>query len=793
MRKIKKGINVFFTLLLISFLFIFFYSIFYLKNLYNNLPQIKLQKQYNSDYTSYLLNNDDNIVKTINNSIDYIIEYEDLADDFVNALISIEDASFFNHQGYDLKRITSSLFNNLRAGEITAGASTLTQQLVKNIALNNEQSYDRKLKEAMLAYQLEQEYTKEEILTYYANNVSFEGTRNGINYASYRFFNKPINEVTLPEAAMLAALVKSPTLYNPYKYPVKCNERKNLVLDAMYNNGYISKNEAEIAKKITIEELLKKNNDANIAYDYQAYLDIVYQEINEITGLDPYTTPMKVHTYLNEELQRMFDTIQKNEDIDIKFDNDDEQNIGGAVIDNKNGGIIAALGGREYEGEKLYNHAYDMRQQPASSIKPVLSYALAYQHLNWSSAHVLNDVPIKYKGTDINVNNVDGQYLGEILIEDAIGYSRNTTAVKTLEEVADVIGMKGITDYLSKINILDVEPELVNYSYALGGMYNGVSPIQLSGAYAMIANYGIYTQPTTIKYIELLDGSNTIYDNTKESIRVIEEDSAFLIANSLINVIDKNYWGIGSVKVNNVKIGGKTGTSSFDSSLARKLNYPSNANKDIWFAGFSKDYSMAIWTGFDKFEEGKNNYFKPSGDLRTRIPRNIFKKVMEKIAARDVSFPIPNNITTQTIIKGIYPYLLPPDYIDNKFLITAYFKKNYLPSKTFETPLLPNLNKVDVFYYDNRAEIHFPLVTEDIYSQFKYGRSIFSLEEIIGKPLYCLEVTINGVTQTYSSTTNIIEIPYDLFNEYTIDAYYSYEKVLSIKSNYYRTYLQIWE
>ncbi len=585
----KRLINKILNFILISFSLLIIIISLIVYNEIHDLDNIKLKELKNIPTTSYIYSNDDILVKEINDNFEYYITYDDLSDDFINALISIEDNNFFNHDGYDFKRIISSFISNIKNKKITQGASTITQQLVKNITLDNSKNYNRKIKEIYLANKLEKDYSKEEIITYYCNIVSFEGTKNGVNYAAYRFFNKPIKNVNLAEAALLAGLVKSPTIYNPIKNPTNAFERKNLVLKAMYNNNYISKEEYEANKNLSIENMLKEKERNNTTFTYQAYIDVLYEDLNKYFNLSPYDKPIEIHTYLNKELQLIIDNIQKNSDSEIKF-NDDLLNIGGAVINNESGAIEGVIGGRNYNGERLYNHATNLKAQPASTIKPILSYSLAYEYLDWCSMHTLNDSLSYYPNSNILINNVDNNYLGEITIEEAIGYSRNTTAVNTLNELINKIGKDKITDYLSNLNLLDCPKDEFTYSYALGGFKYGVSPLSLASAYSMIANYGVYKTPITIKYVLDLSTNKKIYPNL-ETKRLLNENSAFLINNTLRNVINNNYWNIALCKPLNVQVGAKTGTSNFDENFKKKMNYPLKASKDIWIAGFSKDYS----------------------------------------------------------------------------------------------------------------------------------------------------------------------------------------------------------
>ena len=711
----------------------------------------------------------------MNNNFKHYVTYDDLSDDFINALISIEDNNFFNHEGYDLKRIFSSLLSNIKSKKIVQGASTITQQLVKNIALDNSKQLNRKIKEIYLAQQLEKDYTKEEIFTYYCNIISFEGTKSGVNYAAYRFFNKHIKDVNIAEAALLAGLVKSPTIYNPYKNEKNAFNRKNLVLKAMFNNGYISYEEYDSASKLKISDMLKSKEKSTSSFPYQAYIDVVYNELDNYFNISPYSTPIKIHTYLNTELQLIIDNIQKNKDKTIQF-NDDLLNIGGTIIDNKTGGIIGIIGGRNYNGERLFNHAIDLVAQPASTIKPILSYALAFEHLDWCSAHIVNDTLSYYPNSSIQINNVDNNYLGEISLNDAIGYSRNTTAVNTLKDIIDKIGKHTVATYLSKINLLDCPEDELTYAYALGGFKYGVNTINLASAYSMLANYGVYKTPTTIKYIENLDTNEIIYPIVKEE-KVLSESSTFLINNILRNVVNTNYWNIALAKPRNVEFGAKTGTSSFDENFKNKMNYPKNASKDIWISGFSKDYSIAIWSGFDQYLKNEKTYFLNGNN--NKIAKLICKKLMEEICDPSLKFYIPTSIETHNIVKGLYPYKLATNDLNFKGITSAYFKKGTSPLSYYEITPLPNLVNLDYIYYNDMLHIYF-----DNYDYDKTNK-IYQRENLEGRITYNIELQFDNYTKTYTSLEPIIEVPYYPFLEYKISGYLSYEYATNYKSNYY--------
>lgn len=730
------------------------------------------KKEINHTPSSLILDNENNTIKILSKEEKGEIEFSDLPDVFINALISAEDSKFFIHNGMDPARILASLATNIKEKRIAQGASTITQQLVKNIYLTDQKSIERKIKEALISLDLEQNLTKEEIITEYVNNVYFDNTTIGINNASYKFFNKPINQVTLPEAALLAGIVNAPSLYNPINNSNNANKRKNVVLNLMYQHGYIDINQLNYAKKIKVEDLLVSNTQDQITYDYQAYLDVVYSQIKEATGLDPFITPMKVYTYMNAPLQKLVDNIQKGEDTDIVF-TDNNQQIGGAVIENNSGHLIAIVGGRNYTGQRIFNRAYNMKKQPASTIKPILSYALAVEYLNYSSQETLEDKEYTYPNSTTLVNNADHTLLGQITLEEALGYSRNTTALITLEKVISKIGLNKVINYLESINLLDTSANNFNYAYGLGAFENGVSPINMASSYSMLASKGIYYQPLTISKIELLDNSNKTYIFEDEGERIISEETSYIISKTLENVIDNNYWGIKEVSVNNTSIAAKTGTSSFDTSTIKKYNLPANASKDIWLCGYSPNYAISIWTGFDI--DNDKNYFNSSNDTRTKIAKKIFKKLMSFVTPENRHFNKPKGVEKISIIKGS-PSLLPDEYTPSSMITEAYFKSENLPNKTITPQELDYLQDLEITLEGFILNIKNPNKQEK--------KRLFSYEKVYGNIEYVIRITLPDEDE-YEILLEDTEYNFPLFDtgNYTISYYAKYHKLDTFTSS----------
>ena len=727
--------------------------------------------------SSIILDSEENNITTLNLVNTNSVTYEDLPDVFINALVSAEDARFFVHSGVDFQRIISALINNIMGNSIQ-GASTLTQQLIKNIYLDSSKTFDRKIKEIIMAFNLENKLSKEDILLTYANNIMFDGVTLGVNSASLKLFSKPINNINLAEAALLAGLVNAPSYYNPLKNPLNAKDRMDTVLNLMYRHNYITENQLINTKKVQISDIINLTNHSEDTYPYQSYLDIVYNEVINLTGYNPLTTPLIVETYMDTDLQGLIDSIQSNQDSAIQF-SDDNQQIAISVIDNKNGALIAAGGGRNYNGLFLFNRAIDMQNQPASTMKPILSYALAIEYLGWNNNKMLLDEETTYPNTDTTVNNIDHKYMGNILIDQAIGYSRNTTAVNTLKEVIDEIGVNKVTDYLKSIYLLDVDPNEFNYSYALGAMQYGVSPTQMASAYSMLASKGVYTEAYTVKSIRLQETNELIYTHQNESKQVLSEETAYIMSDILKSVVDNNYYNMGAVKIDGVEIHAKSGTSSFDSSILKEYNYPSDASKDIWFAGYSADYTTVVWSGFDTPIKEETNYFKSGTDNRKYIPRKVFSKIMNYQAKKGETISIPYSLTYVNCVKGTE--FLPDEFTPSNMVKKALYKKGKEPYINISPPELDNISDVDIMIIGHNMYVSFE---NDDYTELDVSDYYIDYMKLYGDIEYIIETTNSlGTTSIYKSSTPSFSFSVLESGILKIKAYTRYAKIINFTSN----------
>ena len=769
MRKILYYLNKTFYIFCIIYFIIFTCIIAFFSYSINTIESKEIEAMKQNKAT-LIYDSSNRLIEDFNNDEYNNVTYEELPPHLINALISIEDRDFFHHEGVDYSSIIRSFFNNLTSSS-RQGGSTITQQLVKNLLLNSDISYKRKIQEVYLSYELEKNYTKEEILELYFNRIYFEATTPGIKYAAHRFFNKDVKLLNLAESALLVGLVKSPSLYSPFKYIDKANERKNVVLKCMYEEKYITQKEYENACKIHASTFTLKRGEAyeQEKYMFQAYLDIVYQEAERITGFSPFIRPMKIETYLDTSLQSYLDQIQEGKIINFE---DNLTQVSSAIIDNSSGGVIGVIGGRNYNGKRLYNRAYNMLRQPASTLKPIFTYALAMEHLNYNEYTLIEDKPYTYPNTNITVSNADKKYLGNISITDALGYSRNTSTLYTLEKVINKIGENKVIDYLKSIDLMD--EGTFSYPYAIGGMTYGVSPIRLASAYSVLPRNGLYIEPSVIKSITLLDTNEEIYNHSLINTRkVLSKEASYLITSCLENVRKTNHLNIGLAFPSNIDCVGKTGTNAYDKNTIKAYSFPNNADRDSWFSGYSKNYTIATWTGFDEPKKGEKTYFGYS-DERRKYSKIMFNKIMSHLEIKNQKLlDLPESMTKQNVVILKDKIYLPDEFVPKNEIKTITVRKEEIVTEKIPYPTFNELIPTSIFEMENEILLSLPELENDMYEPI-LGNKIYNI--------YYYDVENNSYENTYTSNEFMIPLKSEL---YEIKIEETYEKNTSIHGDAY--------
>lgn len=495
------------------------------------------------------------------------------------AFLAAEDLRFYTHHGIDLYRIFGALRSNVISGAFSEGASTITQQLAKLTHLSAEKTVRRKLEEIHLALQIEQAYSKDEILEMYLNTVYFGRGAYGIQAAARAYFSIDAKELNLLQSAALAAIIKAPSAYAPHISPETNKNRRDYILNTMLENGFITQEEhsAAFGKSLWV---IAQQKDEQV---YSWYIDEVLRVSQEHLGLnaDEVTSGgFKIYTAFDPALQEAADQAYANETF-FPADASDGTAIQSAmaVVDVRSGAILAMVGGRDYHVRRGLNRATQMRRQPGSALKPLAVYGPALE-LGYTTASVLLDEKTTFSG-GYTPKNAGDHYYGRVTMRTAIRNSLNTTAVRLMEE----IGIDTSTAYLKKMGI-PVENTDQNLSLALGSMTYGVTPVELAAAYVPYANGGTYYEPYCVERIERMDGS-IVYERQSVGRRVISAQNAFLMTSLLQSVITN---GTGTRLLStDMPLAGKTGTVSM-----------SGGNRDIWMAAYNPDIAVTVWMGFDQ-------------------------------------------------------------------------------------------------------------------------------------------------------------------------------------------------
>ncbi len=606
--------------------------------------------------TTSILDKDGNSIGNLHAGENRVpVDFDEISPNAVNALVAIEDQRFYSHKGVDPIRIGGAMIANLKAGGIVQGGSTITQQLTGLVFLDRtEKSYTRKLKEAILALEVEKEYTKDEIITHYLNRAYFGGGAYGIEAASIYFFGKPASDLTVPEAATLAGCIQNPSKWSPIGFPENSLTRRNLVLDQMAECGFITKDEAEAYKATEIVlsdvRVTAKSNEGSTPY--QSYINHVIEEALDVLELendkDLYTGGYVIYTAMDQAVQQRMEQAINN---DGNFPN---ANIQAAMVvtDAKTGAVRGIVGGRHQSAARELNRATQSYRQPGSAFKPVAVYAPAFE-AGYGPGTVVDDYPKDYNGhVFLNSNRT---YNGLVPIRKAIVSSLNVVAVKTME----MTGIDTCYKFAKQLGFSKLDNSDRNLSTALGGLTTGVSPLELAGAYGTFANEGVYIEPYAITKIVDQKGK-VLWENDVNKKSVMSEQSAYLLTNCLQDAVSN---GTGSnAKVSGHPTAGKTGTTS--------------DNKDAWFAGYTQHYVGVVWIGYDTPKQLGSNAF--GGTLAAPI----FGKVMNTLHANlpAEKFSQPSGITTVTIDtkSGLRASeLTPAQYTANELFNSKYVPKGY--------------------------------------------------------------------------------------------------------------------
>ena len=597
-----------------------------------------------------------------------LVYYDDLPQVLIDAIVATEDSKFFQHNGFDIVRFAKASLGQLAGHSNAGGASTLTMQVVKNTFTSTQshgwQGIVRKFTDIyMSVFKIEKNYTKEEILEFYVNAPFLGSGTFGVEQACQTYFGKSVKDLSLTEAALIAGIFNAPTAYNPFNSVDLATKRRDTVLNLMVRHGYITKEQAEDAKSITVESLIHKKTNEGLN-KYQSFIDTVIRDVEDKTGLNPYNTPMLIYTTLDPTVQDVLNQLN-NEELGYKWV-DDYIQIGLVITDVKDGSITAIDGDRNQDRVLSYNRATQMKTQPGSIIKPILDYGPFLEYNNGSPGTIFYDTPMTYSNGQ-KIANSDRTYKGAMTMRQALIQSRNIPAVQAFQAV----DKNKIAEFSHACGI-DYGNTLYE-SYAIGGGME-VSPLEMAAAYGTFARGGYYIEPYTYTKI-VLQETDEVIEYKPEKVQAMSKETAYMINDMLVSATKAGVGG--NLNVSGTDIGSKTGTSTYDSAALKANNVPDSASADNWVITYSPDYVISFWYGYDKLS---HDHYTDS--IKAAIQRKKISAVVgNKVYKKNSKFTKPDTVISSKYEKETIPTELPSEYTPANLIGTDVFKKGTEPSK----------------------------------------------------------------------------------------------------------------
>lgn len=556
------------------------------------------------------------------------VDYKDIPKNMINAFVAVEDERFYDHHGFDIKRLIGAVTTFISKGDSSYGASTITQQLVKNLSGDDDVTIERKLQEIYRAVKIELVYSKEEILEFYLNTIFLSRQCNGVQAAAKRYFDKDVNELSLAEITSIAGITQYPSRYDPISNPQINEQRRRVVLSKMKELGFISDTEYNEAlsanltfcQEDTVTEEVKTKSyfaDAVINEVLDDLIDAGYAKQVAMKML--YAGGVKIYCTMNPEIQAIIDEVYSNDNNFPASYGKEMLQSAMIITDPYTGFILGMAGGRGNQNARMtLNRATQTLRQPGSAIKPIAVYAPAIEYGIITPSSIILDAPININGWI--PKNSDNKFHGAVTAKNALARSLNIPAVKilqrlTVDESYDfLVNSVGITSLVESRELNGKTYSDKNYSsLSLGGLTDGVSVTEMAGAFGIFPNHGTYKKPTTYIRVEDHNGK-IILEGEDKGKRAISEDTAYLMNDMLIGVV-RSGTGTGAA-LSNIKAAGKTGSSTGD--------------KDRWFVGYTPYYLGAVWFGYDQ----PKTFYAP-GNPSATIWRKVMSKVHENLENKD--------------------------------------------------------------------------------------------------------------------------------------------------------------
>ncbi|WP_301108437.1 transglycosylase domain-containing protein [Sporosarcina sp.] len=601
-RKIKKPIRIVFFGMLIAAI-----SGLVIVNVFISLSDVsKLEEPV--PRPTFVYDQNGKVVSEISNSKMEGVSFDRIPRELIEAVISVEDQQFYKHSGVNYFRMGRALIHNLFIGEITAGGSTITQQLTKNVFLTQERTYSRKFKELLIAKKIERTYSKEEILEHYLNQIYFGDGAWGVQRAAQIYFGKDISELSLSESATIAGLIKAPSHLSPAKNMKKSVERRNVVLSLMKSENYISQTEFDEA--VGEEVVLADSTMPNYKGKYPYYIDRVIDEaINtyHLTKNEVLYGGLHIYTEINPVIQDALEEVYKDERYFPESKPDQLIQSASVFLNPQTGGISALVGGRGEYTHGRFNNATELVRQPGSALKPLAVYTPALEK-GYRMSDLLLDEPINIDG--YSPKNFDQKNRGHVTMYDALVHSYNIPPVSLLHQIGIKNGVRAVERFG-----ISLEENDHTLGLALGGLDKGTSPLRMAQAFSAFANDGVMRDAHAITEIKNSEGK-VLGKWREQSVTVTEPEVAQQMTYMLKGAVEEGT--AEKTQISGLEVAGKTGTTQLPFSGV-------DGSKDHWFVGYTPDIVGAVWLGYDQTD---SEHYLTSTSSFTAPP--IFAQVLSR-------------------------------------------------------------------------------------------------------------------------------------------------------------------
>lgn len=623
-------------------------------------------------YASELVDADGNVFYTLGAEQRDFASADEYPQVMKDAMLAIEDQRFDSHVGVDPIGIGRAAWGFVtNRGQIAGGGSTITQQLVKLSVFSTareDQTLERKAQEAWLAVQLERQLSKEEILSLYMNRIHMAGNVYGVSTAAEEYYGKHVSELELHEAALFAGMAQAPTRYNPYTNPENAESRRNTVLNVMRDTEKITAEEAEEAKAVPIQEgLVDRSQEEQNTLVFDGYLTAVLEEVQEKTDFDPYTAGLRIETNLDMDAQEhLYELINSDEYLDFP---DEELQTAVSLVEAETGQVHALGGGRNQEGQLSTNRATGLDRNIGSTIKPLTTYGPAIEYEQFSTYHQIEDSSYSYN--DWSPSNYDNQYVGWQTLRDALVDSRNIPAARTFNEDLD---MNNVEEFLTNLGIDPTDLNSDGGPYPQNAINGRMTPLQLAASYTSFANGGYYTEPYTVSRVVTQDGQEI--DLTPETNQAMSDYTAYMITDVLKGVVDNNS---DTLAISGLPQAGKTGTTNYSAEDREQHNIPSDGVPDSWYVGYTSNYSLSVWVGYDRQSEG----WLTTNDGTRQLPRHIYREMMSYVSEdlENEDWTMPDSVVEVGVENGSNPAQLPGPNTPSGAIITELFVDGTQPGE----------------------------------------------------------------------------------------------------------------